>query len=94
MCERFEVDPGTPGNDRMTLVVDAATAGPSGKLRELPRGERNPIFSVVLIEALNGDRTRGHIDAQRKCFGSEHELHEAALEELFDDGFELRSRPA
>ena len=74
----------------MTLDVDAASAGAAGELGVLPRGDRHAGLAVELLELLEHDGARGHVDAEGERLGREHDLHELALEELLDDLLERR----
>ena len=51
-----------------------------------------PRLAVELLELLEHDSSRRHVDPQREGLGGEHDLHELALEELFDDLFERRQK--
>ena len=77
-----------PLDDRVPLDVDAATPGAAGELRVLPGRDRDARLAVELLELFQHDRPGGHVDAQGKRLGGEHDLHELALEQVLHDFLE------
>ena len=69
--DRARVDARLPEHHRVPLDVDAAAARPAGELRVLARGERDVRLAVPLVELLEHDRARGHVDAEREGLGGE-----------------------
>ena len=69
----------------MPLDVDAAAPGAAGELGVLPRRDRHAGLAVELLELLEHDGARGHVDAERERLGREDRLQQLALEELLDD---------
>jgi hypothetical protein len=74
----------------VALDVDAAAAGAAGQLRVLARGERHAGLAVELLQLLEHDRARRHVDAEGQRLRGEDGLHQLLLEELLDDLLERR----
>ena len=68
----------------MPLNVDPTSPSAPGQLRVLPRRDVDVCITVPFDEALEYDRARGHVDAQRQGFCCEDSAHETLLEERFD----------
>ena len=73
-----------PQHHGVALGVEAAAPGPPGQLRVLARGERGPAGAAELGEALDDDRARRHVDAERQRLGGEDHLQAALGEALLD----------
>ena len=91
--DRLRVEPLGPLDHRVTLDVDASSAGAAGDLGVLPRGDRDAGFAVELLELLEHDGARGHVDAEGERLGREDDLDELALEEILDDLLEGGKEP-
>jgi hypothetical protein len=77
----------------VALDVDPSAAGPAGELGVLPRSDRHARFAVELLELLQDDRPRGHVDTQGERLGREDDLHELALVQVLDDLLECGEQP-
>ncbi len=88
----LRVDAFGPLDDRVALDVDASAPCPAGELRVLPRRDRHARLAVELLELLEHDRARGHVDAERQRLGREDDLDQLALEEVLDDLLERRQQ--
>ncbi len=92
-CERsdpLERHLGCPENDGRAPVVDSAPARSTGELGVLPRGEELATLAVELRHAFDHDRAGGHVDAERKGLGREHEPHQPLDEARLDRLLERR----
>ena len=77
-----------PLDHRVTFDVDSPASGAAGQLGVLPRGDGHPCFAVELLELLEHDGARRHVDAEGERLGREHDLDQLAQEQLLDDLFE------
>ena len=84
---------GMPEHHRVTLDVDAASAGPPGELRVLPRRQRHVLLAVELHQPLQHHRAGRHVDAQCQGLGGEHRPDQAGGEQLLDRVPEYRQHP-
>ena len=91
--DRLRIERLGPLHDGVAFDVDAAAARAPGELRVLPRRDRDARLAVELLELFEHDRARRHVDAEGEGLRREHDLHELAAEELFDDFFEGREQP-
>ena len=91
--DRLGVDPRLPDDERVPLDVDAAPTGTARELRVLARREVDVRLAVVLHQLLEHDRPGGHVDAQRQRLGREHDLAQAADEQLLDRLLERGQQP-
>lgn len=74
----------------MTLDVDAATAGASGELRVLGRGDLDVRLAVELHQLLQDHRARGHVDPESERLRREDRPDAPCREQLLDDLAEER----
>ena len=73
-------------------MVDAATARAAGELGVLPGREVYMGLPVELDHPFQHHGSRRHVDAEREGLGGEHDLDQAADEELLHDVLERRQK--
>ena len=88
--DRLGIEPLDPLDDRVSLDVDAASAGAARELGVLPRRDRHARLAVEFLELLEDHRAGGHVHAEREGLGREHDLQQLLLEQLLHDLLERR----
>ena len=77
----------------VALVVEAAPSRPPGHLGVFAAGEKLAPGVGVLGKPLEGDRARGHVDAERESLGGEDHGQQVHLKADLDDLAEGRHHP-
>ncbi|KZM36846.1 hypothetical protein OJAG_04830 [Oerskovia enterophila] len=91
--EGHGVQPWMVDDDGVPLDVDAPAPGTPRELGVLPGGHVDVRGAVPLDELLEHDRAGGHVDAQGQGLGREHDLDQAAAEQVLDDLLEDGQHP-